>query len=119
MSLASVEANARVGGPKMSSGLSLSGDMVIRRARTAIQRYRCSKPVAIALADGMISRATSVFDYGCGRGGDVQFLRSKKIQANGWDPHYYPDQSVAPADVVNLGYVLNVIEDVLERTHTL
>jgi DNA phosphorothioation-associated putative methyltransferase len=92
---------------------------IIRRARTAIQRYRCSKPVAIALADGMINRATSVFDYGCGRGGDVQFLRSKKIRASGWDPHYYPDQSLAPADVVNLGYVLNVIEDAAERTHTL
>lgn len=39
MSLASVEANARVGGPKMSNGLSLSGDMVIRRAWTALRDF--------------------------------------------------------------------------------
>jgi DNA phosphorothioation-associated putative methyltransferase len=84
-----------------------------------MRRYRCSKPVSVALADGIINSATSVFDYGCGYGGDVRYLCSKKIRARGWDPHYHPDESVGSADVVNLGYVLNVIEDTRERPDTL
>lgn len=92
---------------------------VIRRGRTAIRRNRSSKPVALALADGMIAPTTSVFDYGCGHGADVQYLRSKRIRVQGWDPHYRPDVNVSSADVVNLGYVLNVIEDQQERLETL
>jgi len=91
----------------------------IRRARTAIRRDRSSKPVALALADGMISKSSSVLDYGCGHGADVEYLHSKRIRACGWDPHYRPGRAVSPADVVNLGYVLNVIEDTQERVETL
>lgn len=101
-----------------AGGLPVGGLKAIRRARTAIRRYRCSKPVALAMADGIISRATSVFDYGCGHGGDVHYLVSKKIRARGWDPHFCPAEPIHSADIVNLGYVLNVIEDAHERTRT-
>src|SRR6202035_407897 len=39
--------------------------------------------------------------------------------AEGWDPHYRPDAAMRPADCVNLGYVLNVIEETQEREKTL
>jgi len=37
----------------------------------------------------------------------------------GWDPYYSPDNSCTPADVVNLGYVINVIENPAERREAL
>jgi DNA phosphorothioation-associated putative methyltransferase len=91
----------------------------VRRDRTAIRRVRCSRPVALALAEGLINENTGVFDYGCGHGADVRFLTARGFRATGWDPHFAPEAAVEPADVVNLGYVLNVIEDIRERTRTL
>lgn len=91
----------------------------INRSQTAIRRHRCSRPIALALAHGLIAPNTSVFDYGCGRGEDVSFLKKRGIAAIGWDPNLSPDQSLAKADIVNLGYVLNVIEDPAERSSTL
>ena len=38
---------------------------------------------------------------------------------SGWDPVHEPDTDRQPADVVNLGYVVNVIEDREERAKTL
>ena len=90
-----------------------------RRERTAIRRVACSRPIALALADGLINTATSVFDYGCGHGSDVRYLRSRSIKAGGWDPYYQPKADLEQADVVNLGYVLNVIENPTERQEIL
>jgi len=95
------------------------GQIDIKRGQTAITRRRHSKPVALALAHGIIDSSRSVFDYGCGRGEDVKYLTSARIQATGWDPHHQPETPISPADVVNLGYVLNVIEDPDERDETL
>ena len=91
----------------------------VRRELTAILRFKHSKPVMLALSHGIIDASTSVFDYGCGRGEDVAHLESRGIQAAGWDPHYRPEAPIASADIVNLGYVLNVIEDPSERAATL
>jgi len=91
----------------------------IRREKTAIVRFRHSKPVTLALSQGVITTETSVFDYGCGRGEDVKYLQSVGIEATGWDPHYQPTVPFRSADAVNLGYVLNVIEDPREREETL
>ncbi len=91
----------------------------IRRGRTALRRYSCSRPIALALTDGVVSPTTTVFDYGCGLGGDVEYLQRRGVQASGWDPHHAPDASIEEADVVHLGYVLNVIEDPRERVETL
>jgi DNA phosphorothioation-associated putative methyltransferase len=91
----------------------------IFRSKTAIRRVSCSRPIALALSDGLITKTTSLFDYGCGHGADLRFLRSRRINAKGWDPHHFSNQEIAPADIVNLGYVLNVIEDPAERDETL
>ena len=37
------------------------------------------------------------------------------IPVSGWDPAFFPDEERTAADVVNLGYVVNVIEDPDER----
>lgn len=89
------------------------------RERTAMRRFRCSRPVAIAMAQGVISKEATVFDYGCGLGGDVTYLKKRGVKASGWDPNHAPDAPKTPAEVVNLGYVLNVIEDPRERAQTL
>lgn len=75
--------------------------------------------MALALAEGVITPASSVFDYGCGHAGDVRYLASRVASVSGWDPHFAPNETVAAADIVNLGYVLNVIEDPTERLATL
>jgi len=82
-------------------------------------RSLASRPMTIALSDGVIQPGTIVFDYGCGRGGDLRHLRHLGIEARGWDPVFAPGEPRAPADVVNLGYVVNVIEDEAERAQVL
>ena len=92
---------------------------VISRHKTAIRRTDLSRPVKSALNDGLIAPSATVFDYGCGHGQDIEFLLSQGINCEGWDPAFRPDAPKNPADVVNLGYVLNVIEDVSERESAL
>jgi DNA phosphorothioation-associated putative methyltransferase len=49
----------------------------------------------------------------------VELLRGQGIDCAGWDPAFCPEQPVSEADVVQLGYVINVIEDPEERAATL
>lgn len=51
--------------------------------------------------------------------GDVERLSLKGFSAQGWDPFYAPDTPLSMADIVNLGYVINVIEDTQERSSAL
>jgi len=67
----------------------------------------------------LVGATTTVLDFGCGHGDDVKHLVARGVPARGWDPTLRPDVELRPAQVVNLGYVLNVIEDVRERTATL
>ena len=89
------------------------------RGLTAIVRSRLSRPVGLAVEDGLVPPGASFFDFGCGRGGDIAALRGTGVDAAGWDPVHLPLTVKAPADVVNLGYVVNVIEDALEREQVL
>ena len=91
----------------------------VKRERTAISRAFLSRPVTRALEDGVIGEGCTVFDYGCGRGGDVKRLRQLGYTAQGWDPNHQPDSPRQSADVVNVGYVVNVIEDPRERAAAL
>lgn len=88
-------------------------------ARTAMSRTDVSRPVQVALADGVLRSGRSFFDFGCGRGGDVARLQDAGFESAGWDPAHAPSAPVQTADVVNLGYVVNVIEDRRERMDTL
>jgi DNA phosphorothioation-associated putative methyltransferase len=93
--------------------------IAIDRAKTALSRRGYSTPMKHALDDGLIGPSFTVLDYGCGRGDDVSRLRGQGISCTGWDPNHHPDPSPTEADVVNLGYVINVIEDTTERQETL
>lgn len=96
----------------------MSSAQIIRH-RTALNRRELSRPLRLAIEDGLLDTSTTAFDYGCGRGGDVNNLRSRGIICLGWDPAYAPYEELAPADVVNLGYVINVIENPTERGEAL
>lgn len=91
----------------------------VARHKTAMKRMRMSRPTAQALADGVLKRGDSFFDYGCGHGVDVALLRAEGFAAAGWDPHFEPKARKEQADVVNIGFVLNVIERAAERQHAL
>jgi hypothetical protein len=47
----------------------------IARHKTAIRRPSYSLPIKCLLRDGLIYAETSVFDYGCGHGQDIELLR--------------------------------------------
>lgn len=93
--------------------------LVVGRHLTAMSRTGLSRPVSLAIDDGVLPRGASAFDYGCGRGGDLARLRELGYEVEGWDPTYRPEGKHGPADVVNLGFVLNVIEDPDERREVL
>ena len=86
-----------------------------RPDRTAIRRTALSRPVALAVDDGLVHPERTFFDYGCGRGDDLLRLHKMGIPVSGWDPAFFPDEDRTPADIVNLGYVVNVIEAPDER----
>ena len=91
----------------------------VHRHLTALSRAFLSAPVQALLRHGLITESRSFFDYGCGKGDDLEGVRSLGISAAGWDPHFRADGSKQPADVVNIGFVINVIEDMRERIEAL
>ncbi len=98
---------------------SQSSQVKIDRHKAAISRNDFSKAVRLALEAGLIHPATSFFDYGCGQGGDLDRITKLGYECSGWDPHYRPDTPQIEADVVNLGYIINVIESQAERREAL
>ncbi|MGI0492159.1 DNA phosphorothioation-associated putative methyltransferase [Alkalinema pantanalense CENA528] len=91
----------------------------IDRHKAALVRNELSKPVRVALEAGLFPPETTFFDYGCGHGGDVERIGDRGYASAGWDPYYRPDTFYQAADVVNLGYIINVIEDPAERREAL
>ena len=91
----------------------------IRRYLTALSRSNFSAPVQALVRHQMLAPSTTVFDYGCGKGDDVRGLQANGIDATGWDPHYAPDSPKRIANIVNIGFVINVIEDIGERVTAL
>ncbi|MBL1210197.1 DNA phosphorothioation-associated putative methyltransferase [Geminocystis sp. GBBB08] len=91
----------------------------IDRHKAAIHRNRLSRPVNLALEAGLFSEKTTFFDYGCGHGLDVKIIAEKGYQSSGWDLFYQPNNPLKNADIVNLGYIINVIENVAERREAL
>jgi len=112
-----------------SHGVAIDGCKIVKKAeptgvfverhKTALARYQLSQPVQLLVRHGVLSPSFSFFDYGCGRGDDVETLNTGGIQALGWDPHFAPDNPKSKGDVVNIGFVLNVIEDLNERREAL
>lgn len=91
----------------------------IDRYKAAIARNDLSRPVRTALEAGLFTPGTTFFDYGCGHGGDVTRIAQQGYTSRGWDPFYAPDTQREPAGIINLGYIINVIEDPTERREAL
>lgn len=96
-----------------------STQVKIDRYKAAISRNDFSKPVRLALEAGLLNQTTTFFDYGCGQGGDLERVAKLGYESSGWDPYYCPDSALVTADVINLGYVINVIESQTERREAL
>ncbi|NJK38827.1 MAG: DNA phosphorothioation-associated putative methyltransferase [Oscillatoriales cyanobacterium RM2_1_1] len=95
------------------------GTPKIERHRAAIARVNVSKPVRLAMEAGLFNDGTTFFDYGCGHGVDIEFIDQQGYLSSGYDPYFRPEVDCIPADVVNLGYVINVIENTAERREAL
>lgn len=89
--------------------------MRIRRDKTALKRAELSRPLRLALESALLEGSADVFDYGCGHGSDVRLLRGLGHEASGWDPAHAPHEPLRKAALVNLGFVINVIENPAER----
>jgi DNA phosphorothioation-associated putative methyltransferase len=87
--------------------------------RTAIVRGDLSRPTRLTVGLNLLREGEAFFDFGCGRGEDVAGLRKLGFEANGWDPHYRPNEVLRDAEIVNIGYVVNVIADPEDRRETL
>jgi DNA phosphorothioation-associated putative methyltransferase len=97
----------------------IPGGVEVARHRAAMTRVELSRPVRLAIESEIITLQTTIFDYGCGLGGDVSRLQAAGYDCVGWDPYYYPDIEWRSADIVNLSYIINVIEDPVERDRAL
>ena len=102
-----------------ASAVISNDDKKIDRHKTAIVRQGLSSPMKILFNKGYLNGEYSVFDYGCGLGDDLAELQANGIDSTGWDPNFRPEADLDNADIVNLGFVLNVIEDVIERIEAL
>lgn len=97
----------------------ISEAIEVERHKTAIDRNQLSSPMQILARHNYLNGDWTILDYGCGKGDDVRELEAHGIDVSGWDPVHYPDADRIKSDVVNLGFVLNVIEDKEERNTTL
>lgn len=86
---------------------------------TAIARTSLSQPAKLALNAGVMTTATTVLDYGCGRGCDVKELTKQGVPCVGFDAYFRAETPLLAADVVQLAFVLNVIENAAERVEVL
>jgi DNA phosphorothioation-associated putative methyltransferase len=93
--------------------------MQIDRHLAAIPRKTMSRPVRLVLESGIFQEGMSFFDYGCGYGRDGLEVASLGYAVGNWDPFYAPNEPLIPSDIVNLGYVINVIENAQERREAL
>ena len=91
----------------------------VRRHLTALTRYNLSAPMQALARFNFLDGKRSIFDYGCGKGDDIRNLEANDLLVSGWDPHFFPDGQREPADIVNLGFVINVIENLEERLDAL
>lgn len=93
--------------------------ILIERHKAALRRSELSRPVKLALEADLFKDGTTFFDYGCGYGEDVRQIENLGYSSSGWDPYYRPQVERLAADIVNLGYIINVIEDLAERRQAL
>lgn len=91
----------------------------IDRHKTALTRYALSSPLQLMGKYNFLEGNYTLFDYGCGKGSDIEILKQNEVIAHGWDPYFSSENNLQTADIVNLGFVVNVIENPDERIEAL
>lgn len=74
---------------------------------TAKEREYLSFPAKIIFNKNLL--IGDVLDFGCGFGNDVKLLKSKGINIEGYDKHYFPKYPTQRFDSIICFYVLNVL----------
>lgn len=74
---------------------------------TAKERESLSFPAKILLNKGLLKG--EVLDFGCGFGKDVELLKEKVVNIEGYDKYYYPIYPSKKFDTIICFYVLNVL----------
>ncbi len=83
------------------------------------QWNKLSAPIERLIELGLLDPSQSVLDYGCGQGLDVQFLKERGFEVEGWDPYWSADGELVESDVGILNFVLDCIGDPGERAKAL
>jgi len=86
--------------------------------RTAITRRKASVPTRWVI-ENLHAPQGRVLDFGCGRGKDVEALRERGFDVEGYDPHWQPGKPIGPFGLITCNYVLNVLPDLASRIDTL
>ncbi len=88
--------------------------------RSARAQWRkLSAPIERLIVLGLLDPSQSIFDYGCGQGLDMHYLRDRGFEVSGWDPNWLPDGEIKAADVVLMNFVIDCIADPAERVEAL
>jgi diadenosine tetraphosphate (Ap4A) HIT family hydrolase len=74
---------------------------------TAKERETLSFPARLLLNQHKLNG--DVLDFGCGFGKDVELLKEKGINIEGYDKHYFPEYPTKKFDTIICFYVLNVL----------
>ena len=74
---------------------------------TAKERDRISFPSQILFERNLLKG--EVLDFGCGFGKDVEILKSREVNVEGYDPYYYNTYPSKKYDTILCIYVLNVL----------
>ena len=94
--------------------------MQLNTRRSARAQWRkLSAPIERVIELGLLEPSQSVFDYGCGQGLDIQYLRERGFEVEGWDPYWRAGDPLVESDVVVLNFVVDCIWDLMERRKAL
>ena len=81
---------------------------------TAIARKKPSSPLLYIEKSNLLKG--SVLDYGCGKGADERYLKSKGLDVDSYDPYWNNvDLKNKKYDTILCTYVLNVVTDFAEQ----
>ncbi|MHA2280284.1 MAG: methyltransferase domain-containing protein [Promethearchaeota archaeon] len=94
--------------------------------RTAIRRYKLSRPARKLLEMDAFHKMDHILDYGCGKEDDVTDLYLRGYDIVGYDPHWRDDKSTLEKkySLILCTYVLCVVdketrEDIMEQIESL
>ncbi|NJO86396.1 MAG: methyltransferase domain-containing protein, partial [Synechococcaceae cyanobacterium RM1_1_27] len=73
-----------------------------RSARAQWQKL--SAPIERLIELGLLDPSQCVFDYGCGKGLDIRYLRKRGFEVEGWDPYWRAGDPLVESDVVILNF---------------